>query len=187
MVKTQQELELLVREILTTEYEILDITDITIENKKYGDCTVKLTVNGLELNASGTGTVDAIFEAFKNYYVEQYPSLKRIRLINFKVSLVGRCDEVRGSVPGTNAVCEAMMVLKNSYGSTLSYSKTSASLVTAVAGVVSLGVEHLINSERAYNALQRALEDARVRDRHDLINRFTHELSDLVKVTGYDV
>ena len=46
-------------------------------------------------------------------------------------------------------------------------------------------VEYFVNAERAFITLYRSRQDARERNRDDLVTRYTEELAEVVKSTSY--
>ena len=54
------------------------------------------------------------------------------------------------------------------------------------AGVaVIAAVEYFVNAERAFITLYRSRQDARERNRDDLVTRYTEELAEVVESTSY--
>jgi len=55
----------------------------------------------------------------------------------------------------------------------------------SAARVVSKCIEYFINSENAFFVLKSAVEDAKKRDRPDLVKIYTAQLAEIVKNTSY--
>jgi len=176
----------LIYETLGDRYIKLVVGGVTIKDDTRGSCEVELIVNDNLLFGSGIGMVDATFDAIKTYYLNEYRSLETIKLSNFKISLSKNKNKTPVSgISGTDSLCSAHLTLKNSYGTSFEFNYTSCSLMASVACSIALGVQHFINSERAYIALQTALEDAKKRNRIDLVTKYTNSLSMVVQSTSY--
>lgn len=186
----------LIRKVLGEKYLSIDVCSIRIDDTIHGGCTVNI---GLDIEQTSVlfestlsegvdqGMVDAVFSAFKYKFSKEYESLKHITLKEFKVTLKRVVSNVSSwsEVPGADRACEAEITVKNSYGRDFFFAHTSHSLTAAVVKVMTKAVEHFINAERAYVALHVALEDARDRERADLVSRYILEMSEVVKLTSY--
>lgn len=135
----------------------------------------------LTLRAVGVGLIDASFEALVTHFDAEYPSLRSIRFASFEVRGVLE-DEPK---VGTDALCKARLIIENSERTPFEFEASERSMASVSLDVVAQALEHFINAERAFVRIYRALDDARGRGRHDLIERFTAQLSELVKTTSY--
>ena len=135
----------------------------------------------LSLRASGVGLIDASFEALAAHFEPEYPSLRSIRFASFEVR--GVLED--SSKAGADALCRARLIVENSERAPFEFEASERSMASASIDVVVQALEHFINAERAFVRIYKALEDARGRGRHDLIERFTAQLSELVKTTSY--
>jgi len=176
----------LIRGVLGKDYLELKVNKVIIDDDTQGKCKVYLYINGSELTGDGIGFVDAMFDAIKKHYAKKYESLTTIQLNDFKIVLTGKkSNHTVSKTEGTDAFCVAYLTLKNHYGTSFNFQASSCSLATAAARSIAGGSEYFINAERAYVALQRALEDAKGRNRQDLVRRYTLGLSEVVKSTSY--
>lgn len=175
----------LIKKVLGDEYKHLNVTCVKLRDDMEGTCQALVTVNKIELAGTGLGAVDALFGALHKHYTKKHFSLQSVTLTDFKVSMTRKKIAKKSNIDGGDTVCEATMTLKNSYGTKLDFSNASGSLAAATAGVVALGVEHFINAEKAYSAINRALSDAKKRNRQDLVTKYTHELSSVVRCTSF--
>jgi hypothetical protein len=140
-----------------------------------------VTRETLTLTSVGVGLIDASFEALAAHFGAEYPSLRSIRFASFEVRGVLE-DEPK---VGTDALCRARLIIENSERAPFEFEASERSMASVSLDVVVQALEHFINAERAFVRIYRALEDARSRGRHDLIERFTSQLSELVKTTSY--
>ena len=173
----------LIKQVLGEDYLHLEVSTLSLRDDMCGRCnaTVEL-VNGLTIQSTGVGQVNAIFNAFKDYYAEEYQSLKTIELADFSVTINKKGREY---IDGTDAPCRVFLEIKNSGGNYFDFVDASHSLLASTGRSVAAVAEFFINSERAYVILYRALQDARERNRQDLVTRYEHELGLVVQNTSY--
>lgn len=184
----------LLKKVLKSRYAALQIESILIEDSLEKGCTVGVAVHNslnkktITLHGAGIGTVDAMFDAFKRHFAKQYNSLDTIELYDFNVALIGDSakSRIRARLAGADALCRVTLVLKNKYSTLFDFEAQTRSLTSSAGICVAKGVEYFINSEEAYRTLQAALDDAKKRNRIDLIRRYTSELSEVVKNTNYE-
>jgi len=182
----------LLRSVLGKGYIEIAVHNVIVDDDTYGSCVVGIDIStntdnpAYRVKGGGVGMVDAMFGAFREHFSSEYESLKTIELSDFKVTLTKKRAANYGSkIPGTDAYCETHLQVRNSYGRAFDFVVSSCSLVASAALVVARVVEHFLNAERAYIALHGALEDARQRNRQDLVTRYTKELAEVVKCTSY--
>ena len=75
--------------------------------------------------------------------------------------------------------------LANSEGEIFPFSQKGRSVLGATLIATLRGMVYFINSEKAYVSLYHALQDARERNRQDLVQTFTSQLALLVRNTSY--
>jgi hypothetical protein len=75
--------------------------------------------------------------------------------------------------------------VRNSDGKVFGFFDSSRSIATSTARAVIAAVEYFVNAERAFITLYRSRQDARERNRDDLVTRYTEELAEVVKSTSY--
>ena len=130
----------------------------------------------------GVGVVDAVFHAVRDSLANTYPSLSHIFFEDFRVT--GDMHTRRGA-EGTDAAGTAQLVVRNEEGRHFTFSETSRSITTAVVRVVLDALSHFVNAERAVRSMVKAVEDARSRNRGELVEAYTMKLSELVKHASY--
>ncbi len=134
------------------------------------------------IEGAGCGLIDALWTGLVARFSVEYESLKTIALASFEVA--ARLD-TKTQTDGTDAVCEVVLNVKNSDGVSFTFSDESRSIAASSARSVLAAIEYFINAERAFVVLSSSLQDARERNRSDLITRFTRELAEVVKSTSY--
>jgi hypothetical protein len=177
----------LIRRVLGNDYLNLEVKHLTLEeDSETGHSRVKLETaqNGtsLSVEGEGVGLVDALVAGlFKRYEIE-YQSLKSIELASFHVH--ARLDTKKRRA-GADSVGEVTLEVRNSDGNVFAFSDSSRSIATSSARSVIAAVEYFVNAERAFITLYKSRQDARERNRDDLVTRYTEELAEVVKSTSY--
>lgn len=138
--------------------------------------------DGFAVEGEGVGVVDATLHALCSRFAPEYHSLESIQFVGFEVT--AKLDTKQGHA-GSDAVGEVNLDVRNSEGKQFHFADSSRSVVSSATRAVLAAIEYFVNAERAYITLYRALKDARERDRHDLVTRYTRELAEVVKSTSY--
>ena len=178
----------LIRRVLGDNYLELGIHKMVVEeNFESGRTKVSLhpkDARGQELvvEGEGVGVVDAIWLGLRKRYQTEYASLKSLELVNFIVQ--ARLDTKKYR-DGTDAIGEVTLEVRNTEGTLFPFSDASRSITKSAARAVLAGVEYFVNAERAFVTLYQARQDARERQRDDLVTRYTQELAEVVKSTSY--
>lgn len=170
------------------DYLELDIKRLTIV-EEFDSGTSQVKIDTVDTNGqthtvegNGCGVVDAIFSGLLRRYAVEYKSLETIQLADFNV--VARLD-TKNAQSGADAVGEVTLRVRNSEGNSFTFSDASRSITSSIARACVAIVEYFVNAERAFMILYKSLEDAKVRNRTDLITRYTRELAEVVKSTSY--
>ncbi|HTE54061.1 MAG TPA: alpha-isopropylmalate synthase regulatory domain-containing protein [Kofleriaceae bacterium] len=177
----------LIRRVLGSEYLNLEVVHLTLEEEsETGGSRVKIATvkNGtsLTVEGEGVGLVDALIAGLFRRYEIEYQSLKSIELASFHVH--ARLDTKKRRA-GADAVCEVSLDVRNSDGALFCFSDSSRSIAMSTARAVIAAVEYFVNAERAFITLYKSRQDARARNRDDLVTRYTEELAEVVKSTSY--
>ena len=176
----------LIQRVLGDSYHKL-VLDRLIIDEAEASCSVVVEATDTHAGkyraeGKGRGMVDAIFHAMLDRYAQEYQSLKSIELANFKVE--ARLD-TKEQKSGVDAVASVLIEVRNSEGKLFSFSDESRSVATSSARAVLAIVEYFVNAERAFITLYKSRKDAQDRHRDDLVARYTHEMSEVVKSTSY--
>ena len=178
----------LIRRVLGNDFLALEVKRIVLD-EDVGTGRSKVTVEMADnrgqaqtVEGEGVGMVDALIGGlFKRYEVE-YQSLRSIELASFSVQ--ARLDTKQRRAGG-DAICEVTLEVRNSEGNVFSFSDTSRSVSCSAARAVVAAMEYFVNAERAFITLYKSRQDARERNRDDLVTRYTEELAEVVKSTSY--
>lgn len=180
----------LIKRVLGSEYLELEIVGLTLK-EDFSAHTSRVALelreksNGqsaFTIEGEGVGLVNALVHAFVARYSPEYQSLTSIEFSGFSVSAQFDTKKERA---GSDAMGEVVLVVRNSEGREFRFSDRSRSVATSAARAVLAAIEYFVNAERAYVTVYRALQDARDRDRSDLVSRYTRELAEIVKSTSY--
>ena len=134
------------------------------------------------IKGSGLGLVGSLWCGYLERYATEYQSLQSLEMKSFVVK--ARLDTKKGQ-DGSDAVAEVILEIRNSEGRQFSFSHASRSMVSSTVSAVTASVEYFINAERAFITLFKSWQDAKARGRHDLVTRYTGEMSEVVKSTSY--
>ncbi|MEI6806419.1 MAG: hypothetical protein WCK49_07940 [Myxococcaceae bacterium] len=145
--------------------------------QKMGDEEKPFVITG-----TGVGLVDAYFEGLLSGFSAEYVSLSKISIVDFSISIKMAATQGRH----TDAIAIAVLRVKNSDNHEYAFSHKSTSISQSSVGAVQDMAQFFINSERAFTQLYMALEDAKKRDRSDLIDKYKIQMSTLVKATSYN-
>ena len=188
MTKRPQRNSELIRQVLGKDYLELKVKKLTLEEDfDSAESIVRIQTldthgSQIEISGSGCGLGDAVFAGFLERYALEYQSLKTLQLVGFSVN--AHLDTKKGH-SGVDAMGEVVLQVRNSEGDLFDFSDESRSVASSTARVVIAVVEYFVNAERAFITLYKSLQDAKTRNRADLVTRFTTELSEVVKSTSY--
>ncbi len=178
----------LIKRVLGGDYLQLNILKFTLveehdkETSHVAVETVDTGGNTQIVEGEGCGMVDALFSGLLGRYAIEYQSLETIELANFQVQ--ARLD-TKQAQSGVDAIGRVILEVRNSEGHLFMFADESRSIATSIARAVLACVEYFVNAERAFIKLHSSLEDAKERNRPDLITRYTSELAEVVKSTSY--
>jgi hypothetical protein len=178
----------LIRRVLAGNYLELKINRLILD--EHADTLgSKVTVHTSDtagnthvIEGEGVGLVDALWSGMRARYSAEYQSLRSIELCSFEVQ--AKIDTKKGK-DGTDAIGEVNLEVRNSDGLRFAFSDASRSISMSTARSVLAGIEYFVNAERAYVTLYRARQDAKERNREDLVTRYTREMAEVVKSTSY--
>lgn len=178
MTKLPEENLDLIKKVLGKSYSEINVKSISVlDDLDSETCDIVLKLSsGITVEARGVGIVDAIFSGLKSYFSGEFRSLSEIELTKFFA---------KAKSEGTGSEVEVELIIKNSYNKSFVFVDNSNSLITSSTRVSVAVVEYFVNAEKAFFQVFNALNDARDRNREDLVNRFESELSLLVENTSY--
>jgi hypothetical protein len=177
----------LIRRVLGNDFLNLEVKHLTLEEDSvtgHSKVRIETVQNGttLQVEGEGVGLVDALIAGLFRRFEIEYQSLKSIELASFHVH--ARLDTKKRRA-GADSVGEVTLEVRNSEGTVFAFSDSSRSIASSSARAVIAAVEYFVNAERAFITLYKSRQDARERNRDDLVTRYTEELSEVVKSTSY--
>jgi hypothetical protein len=178
----------LIRRVLGNEYLELRIDKFIVEEDfETGRSKVKLCAHGtpnggMVVEGDGVGVVDALWLGLLERYAPEYQSLKSLEFAGFMVQ--ARLD-TKKHADGTDSIGEVVLEVRNSDGNRFTFTDASRSIAGSSARAVVAAVEYFVNAERAFIMLYKSRQDAKERQRDDLVTRYTRELAEVVKSTSY--
>ena len=185
----QAEITKLIRELLTDGYTHLHVNRVVIEEdleRKSTSISCEVTdetsSETFVIAGKGVGIINAFFQGVADRFAAEYPSLKTIRFSSFAVQ--AHLD-TKQDFAGTDSEGEVTLQIVNSDGKLFRFTHASRSVIAAAIITTLLGLEYFINSEKAFVSTYHALKDAKVRNRSDLVQRYTNTLATLVENTSY--
>lgn len=166
----------LIKKVLGSSFTPVGIKQITVsESTDSGPCSVSMCLeNGANIQCEGYGIVDALFNGLKK---EFFSSLEKLSIQKV---------EVKSVADNLDPAVILYVQIKNSYGCLIDFEAQYKSFISSAAKVCARITEYFINSHKAYLILSKALEEAKERNRQDLIERYVRELSLIVQSTGYE-
>jgi hypothetical protein len=176
----------LIRRILGDGYLELRLTKLHTEEipELASRVSVEVTERGVaqQIEGEGVGPIDALWGALIGRFAREYQSLKSLSLAGFHVSAA---IESKRRKAGLDALAKVEVSVLSSEGRRFEFSDESRSVTASAARCVIGVAEYFVNAERAFVMLSHARKDAIARGRHDLVTRYTAELSEVVKSTSY--
>jgi len=182
--------QLIIQEVLGSEVTHIKIQNLTIEEDfatKTSNVVCQLRISEhkekeIIITGAGKGMVDALFNAFLNYFSDKYISLRAIQLYDFVVKV--ELKRARNCL-NSDAPVEVKIALKGDGILKLYFKAKTDSLMRSSAQAVVDAVEYLINAEKAAVRLSKDAKSARKRKRMDLENSYICKLLELIKFISY--
>ena len=140
-----------------------------------------------QISAEGHGLVDTLFNAMLIEYAQDCVSTAVLKVHEFYI-FVDKEDlqrRKREGLSGADALVQVCLVIDNGDNGLIPFRESSRSVINAMASVVFSAMEFFINSERAVHKLRECIEDARKRNRSDLVELYTFKMVELVKNASY--
>jgi len=128
------------------------------------------------------GFVDGMFKACYEQYVEDHASLKNIRLIDYQVK--PKFSNSARSI-GSDAKTEVTIMVEVKDHGIAEFSCDSRSILYSSFVATLESFQFYINCDKAFRKIKLVLEDAQARNRGDLVQLYTSELSMLTGVNTY--
>lgn len=185
----QQDAVALMRSVLHEGFVALQLEHLSIDEDCLANtCTVRATLREEStatsqlLEGTGVGLIDALFAAVRERFAPEHPSLDSLRFTRFVVA--GLMHDARKPT-ATDADAAVELGVTNSYGTEFLFQAAAPSINRAAVEAVLAAAEYFVNSERAYLAMYRALQHYRSEGRHELVSKYTDQMTVMVRNTSY--
>jgi len=197
MKKTPQEfrresLKELFKKTLQTRQMKLEPFDISVKESWDSDFTVvdmaiKEITGGLhhcrEISVGNEkGFVDGMFKACHGQYVEEHPSLRNIKLIDYQIKPKFNKSE---KTMGSDAETEVTLMVEVRDHGIAEFNCTSRSILYSSFVATLEAFQFYINCDKAFGKIKLVLEDANARNRGDIAQLCMSKLSMLTGVNTY--
>lgn len=189
----QSHYENIAREVLGGHYLFLKIKDNFVIREDFNhdqtqiECIIVMSdtnrTQEKKILGHGNGPVDAFFNALLTELSGEYESLETFEFSQFATRANLKKSHFKNS--GSNAEVEALVVVRNGFDNELIFRDKSQSLSRASARAVLKSVEFFVNIEKAVKILKRSIDDAKKRNRGDILSSCISRLGELVNATSY--
>lgn len=187
--ENQKNIHSIIKNILSNDYVFLNFDEICIKEdirneKTHITCKVTAQDESFLVDATGDGVVDALFTALlEKFSSSKFLSLEELVLEGF--SIEAQFNSKIRKISRTDSAVEARLLVKNGVNTEFIFRHVSASIISAAIYVIKEAFEYFINSELAVEVLYVGISDAQKRNRVDIANNYTSQLSELVKNVCY--
>lgn len=181
----QRKVHLMMRSVLEDKYQHIKISDLKLEEDTTNEkskVSFKLQIGDekiKKLTGSGYGVVDSIFAAVMKETIPRFKSLKNIKLKHF--SIEAKFNEKRDNLTGSNAMGEIALVVNNSNFGEFVFRCQSRSINSGIIFAIEEMFQYFINSEKCAILLRDIIEDAKKRNRNDIMEKSIKQLTELIK------
>ena len=185
-----QKVDKIAREVLRDSYMTLSVKNLelaedfaALKSKLRASLEIKASGSArqISLEGEGVGLIDAAFDGMMKAFAPEHISLTAITIDDFSIGIKFRGTSGRKS----DAYAIALLRMKNSENHEYAFTYRTPSTSQSSVGVVTEAFAFFVNSERSFVQLHMALEDAKKRNRSDLVERFSQQMAILVSATSY--
>lgn len=133
-------------------------------------------------DSEGKGFVDGLFHGLYLNYINQYSSLEKIKLVDIRVNPIMKASRKLGSEAKASVV---FSVEVDGHG-IAEFQHQSRSMIYSGFVAALEAFQFYINCERTFSKMQLIIEDAKQRNRGDIIQACLSDLSKLTEVNNYE-
>lgn len=133
--------------------------------------------------AKGKGFVDGLFGGLKNNFSDKYQSLEKIKLVDINVNPIMSQSKIKMR---TDAQASVVFVLEVGKRGLAEFQHQSRSMIYSCFVATLNAFEFYINCERCFHKIQFSIEDAKLRNRSDIIEKCKYDLSKLTEFNSYE-
>ena len=135
----------------------------------------------ISTESKGKGFVDGLFHGLRDHYIQEYPSLEKIELVDIMVNPIMKTSKNKGPDAKANVVFR----LEVSGHGIAEFQHQSRSMLYSGFVAALEAFQFYINCERTFDKIQLALEDAKQRNRGDIVQSCVADLCKLTEVNTY--
>jgi len=177
----------IIKNILKKNYTNLKLSELSIKENVIEEstdiiCKLLFGKKKLTIKGSGKGPVDALFGALVDNLSDEYCSLKNLHFTRFSIEADIE-KHLRSSK--ADAAVEATLEVDNNC-ELLMFRESANSINVVSAKVVLAAVEHFINAEKCVIILYNNIQNTTKRNRGDMTDIYTQQLSEIVKNVSYE-
>ena len=179
----------IVHDILGDQYIRIFIKNfVLVEDDETKTSHVKCAIsfsNQLEdisIEGVGYGIIDALFNSMMKKFIKDFPSLSQVEFDDFAMQIKFK----NLLATKTDAPVEIKIALQNKQQQKIYFFAEARSMVVASVSAIRKAFEYLINAEKAFLHLQKDVQDARERNRGDLLKTYTNQMATLVRILSYE-
>ena len=169
----------IVKEVLGKDFIGIGISQFILREDIQNNCTT----DSILIEGAGNGMVDALFNCIIEQLNDKYMSLRHIEFGDFALKV--KLKESR-RWRKSDAPVEIRLALRSGDNKKLYFKAQSTSLVGTTILGMQKAFEYLINAELAVVQLHKNIQDAKKRNRTDLVSQYTKQLTELVRIISYE-
>ena len=181
----QRKVHQMMRDVLGSQYQHVCLLDLKLEEDTTNEeskVSFKLQIGEEKvkrLSGYGYGVVDSIFSAVMKESSPRFKSLKNITLKHF--SIEAKFNAKKDNLTGSNAMGEIVLVVNNSHFGEFVFRCQSRSINSGIIFAIEEMFQYFINSEKCAILLRDVIEDAKKRNRNDIMEKSIKQLTELIK------
>jgi hypothetical protein len=180
----RNDVDSLCKEVLGRGYITLSAQKIQVLDQATADETeVRLELlhnkKKIKISTTGSGFIDAMFSGLRGHYDQDYFSLKHIKLSSFKLD-TSKLDQQAPTASASSVLLDFSVGKK-----TVEFKSSSRSVVFAGYGVLLSVFQFYLNCELTFLQLRSWIEDAKKRNRQDIVSDISYKMSLLTQVNSY--
>ena len=145
--------------------------------QEQSDLKKLVQIRGIESN----GFVDGLFLGLYNNYIDEYSSLRKLKLVDLMVNPIMRASTIRGS----DAQASVIFRLEVEGHGVSEFQHRSRSVIHSSFTTALNAFQFYVNCERAFCKMRAVVEDATSRNRGDILQDCMNKLSKLTEVNTY--
>lgn len=152
-------------------------TDFSFEQKGSDPKIVSI------VDQKGKGFIDGLFTGLYNHYQPIFDSLSEVKLLDLSVNPISSLSKT--SI-GTDAQASVLFSVYVKNHGAAEFQHQSRSMIYSSFVLALETFEFYINCERAFDKIQTVIDDAKHRNRSDIISKCMYDLSKLTEVNNYE-